>query len=68
MTPPEILFLIQLLKIQEPCPPFQVVSLGISITKAMARPASYPGIIPFHPNDTQGIQGAGRDDPSIFLG
>ena len=27
-----------------------------------------PGIIPVHRSDTQGIQAAGRDDPSIFLG
>ena len=27
-----------------------------------------PRIIPVHPNATQGIPGAGRDDPSIFLG
>ena len=28
----------------------------------------HPRIIPVHQSDTQGILGAGRDDPSIFLG
>ena len=41
---------------------------ALLVSQAMSTPASYPGINTVHRSDTQGILGAGRDDPSIFLG